>query len=118
VAYVFTDAQDARAGDALLRRPRHYWRASLALERGAFKATLSWTREGERRDELYGDDGFGLGVGEAPAYELARLSLSYDLAANAQVYLTADNLTDQSYEPVNGFAGAPRSVAVGVRSRF
>ena len=84
---------------------------------GALRADLSWRQVGDRADQIYGDDGFSLGVGTTPAYDLVRLSLAYDMSANTEIYLAGNNLTDEQYEPANAFAGAPRSVMLGVRLR-
>ncbi|MGD9965260.1 MAG: TonB-dependent receptor plug domain-containing protein [Hyphomonadaceae bacterium] len=115
VAYVYTDARDSGAGTPLLRRPMHAWLASLDVERGPMTAQLGWRFTGKRADQIYGDDGFWDGIGVAPAYRVLRASVAWRLTSSAQIYLAADNLTDESYEPVNAFAGAPRSITIGVR---
>lgn len=116
-SYVHTDAEDAATGAALLRRPDQSWAASLAAEHGALSAELGWRQVGARADQLYGDDGVWLGVGEAPSYDLLRASIAWTFAPSVQAYIAADNLSDETYEPANGFAGAPRSVLFGVRLR-
>lgn len=118
VAYVYTDAEDDVAHAPLLRRPKNYWTANLTASHGPFTAVLSWREVGERSDQLYGDDGFAVGVGDTPSYQVTRLSLTYDLNEHAQLYAAADNLFDESYEPVNAFAGAPRSGTIGLRAQF
>ena len=118
VNYVYTDARDEVADAQLLRRPRNYWTADIAIERGPLSAMLSWRDVGERSDKIYDDDGDALGTGDAPRYAVARLSLTYDVTPDAQIYLAADNLFDETYEPVNAFAGAPRSTTLGVRAQF
>ncbi|MBL8546807.1 MAG: TonB-dependent receptor [Hyphomonadaceae bacterium] len=117
VSYVYTDAEDASAGTHLLRRPESMWIASLDFERGPFSGQLAWRRVGERADQIYGSDSFYAGVGVTPEYDVLRASAAWDIAAGAQIYVAAENLTDATYEPVNGFAGAPRSIMVGVRLR-
>ncbi|HVV33411.1 MAG TPA: TonB-dependent receptor [Vitreimonas sp.] len=117
VAYVYTDAKDGVTKAPLLRRPKDYWSADLIATFGALRADLSWRQVGDRADQIYGDDGFSLGVGTTPAYDLVRLSLAYDVSANTEIYLAGNNLTDEQYEPANAFAGAPRSVMLGVRLR-
>jgi vitamin B12 transporter len=118
VAYVYTDARDEVAQTELLRRPKNYWTATLTAIHGPLSATLSWREVSERSDQLYGDDGFALGVGDTPSYQVTRLSLTYDLSDRAQLYVAADNLLDETYEPVNAFAGAPLNGTVGLRARF
>jgi vitamin B12 transporter len=117
LAYVHTQTEDTRTGLALLRRPQHAWSASLRAAHGPFSGEASYRSVGERRDELYGDDGFGLGQGDAPSYELIRVSGAYEFRPGIQAYVAVENALDETYEPVNAFAGAPRSVLVGLRLR-
>ena len=118
IAYVYTDARDDVADMRLLRRPKDYWTAELIATHGAFRADLSWRDIGERSDQIYGNDGFSLGIADTPSYAVTRLSLTYDVTEGAEVYVAADNLFDETYEPANAFAGAPRSVTVGLRARY
>ncbi|MGD9982010.1 MAG: TonB-dependent receptor plug domain-containing protein [Hyphomonadaceae bacterium] len=115
VAYVFTDARDTAAGTPLLRRPDRAWTASLDFDHGPLTAQLAWRFVGKRPDQIYADDGFWTGVGVTPEYHVLRASAAWRFAPGALIYLAADNLADEAYEPVNAFAGAPRSVRVGVR---
>ncbi|ANP47803.1 TonB-dependent receptor domain-containing protein [Candidatus Viadribacter manganicus] len=117
LSYVYTDAQDASTGTRLLRRPQDVWNASLDFEEGAISGQVGWRRVGERSDQIYGDNGFYAGVGITPAYNVFRASAAWNFATGAQIYLAADNLTDEAYEPVDGFAGAPRNVTIGIRLR-
>ncbi|MBY0567029.1 MAG: TonB-dependent receptor [Hyphomonadaceae bacterium] len=117
VSYVYTDAQDEISDTALLRRPQDVWSAAIDIERGALSGHLGWRRVGERADQIYGDDGFSQGVGTTEAYDVLRASVAWSFADGVQAYLAGDNLTDEEYEPVNGFAGAPSNVTIGVRLR-
>ena len=117
LAYVYTDAEDAAANTPLLRRPESMWTAAIEIERGPLSGHLGWRRVGERADQIYGDDGFYLGVGDADAYDVLRASAAWRFAEGAQIYIAGDNLADEDYEPVNGFAGAPSNVTIGVRLR-
>lgn len=117
IAYTHTIAEDASTGASLLRRPEDAWSATLDVSHGQFSGQLGWRYVGERADQIYGDDGFWQGVGVAPSYETARASLAWATSDNVQLYAAAENLADTAYEPVNGFAGVPRSLTVGVRLR-
>lgn len=117
LAYVHTDAVDAIANTPLLRRPEDAWTASLDVAHGRFTARLAWRFVGERADQIYGDDGLWVGVGVTPRYDVLRASAAWQFAPGAQIYVAADNLADETYEPVNAFAGAPRNLIVGVRLR-
>lgn len=117
VSYVYTDAQDSVANTQLLRRPESVWMASLEYDNGPLSGQIGWRRVGERADQIYGDDSFYTGVGDTPAYDVFRASAAWNVTGAAQIYVAIENLTDETYEPVNGFAGAPRAVMVGVRLR-
>jgi vitamin B12 transporter len=117
IAYVYTSAHNASAGAPLLRRPEVAWNASLDIEYGAVSGELAWRRVGERADQIYGNDGVWSGVGLTRAYDVLRASAAWTFVDGARVFVAADNLTDAAYEPVNAFAGAPRSVMLGVRLR-
>jgi vitamin B12 transporter len=115
LSYDNTDARDAATDAALRRRPRHAWNAALIADHGPFNGQISWRQVGARDDIMYGDDGFFLGVGRAEAYEVVRASAGWQTSEHVRLYVAADNLTDDAYEPANGFAGAPRNVLFGVR---
>lgn len=116
-AYVYTDAQDDVADTPLLRRPQDMWSASIDIERGRFSGSFGWRHVGKRADQIYGDDGFYQGVGDTDAYDVLRASAAWRIDDGVQVYIAGDNVADEGYEPVNGFAGAPSNVTVGVRLR-
>lgn len=117
-AYVRTDAIDATTGDALLRRPEETWSAALEAEHGVFSARLSWRQVGDRADQIYGDNGFWEGVGVTPSYDVWRASAAWDVMPEARIYLAIENVADENYEPSNAFAGAPRTMTIGVRTRL
>lgn len=115
LVYANTDARNSDTDEALQRRPRHAWRAELAAEHGPFKAELSWREIGARLDTVYDDFGFFAGTGQVAAYDIVNASASWRASDSIQLYVAADNVLDETYEAVNGFAGAPTSVMVGVR---
>lgn len=116
-AYANTDARDAATDARLQRRPEHAWSAELEAAHGPFIAALSWRQVGARMDTVYDNAGFWAGVGRVEAYELLGASASWAFSDAVQFTISADNLLDETYEPVNGFAGAPASVMFGVRLR-
>lgn len=115
VSYANTDAVNADTGVALSRRAEDAWGAALEVERGPLSAQLAWRRIGERLDTTYDDAGACCGSGEVPAYEVLDASMAWSLGEGARVYVAANNIADEEYEPVNGFAGAPANVLVGLR---
>ncbi len=117
--YANTDAIDADTGDALLRRPEHAFSAAAdwrVTARASLSARYSYT--GERRDVTYDDDGFFLSSnGEVDAFETVDLSGRYDVSESVEVFAAIRNLFDEEYEPAAAFAGAPRTMSIGLRWR-
>jgi vitamin B12 transporter len=115
VVYAQTDAVNAATGVALQRRPEEAWSAELNVDRGPFTGQIAWRQVGARLDTVYNDAGFWSGVSEVEAYDVLRASASWAVSEEMKLYIAADNVLDETYEPVNGFAGAPASVLVGIR---
>jgi vitamin B12 transporter len=115
MSYANTDARDVSSGQPLQRRPRHAWSAHVEAERGPFSAEVSWRQVGARLDTIYDDLGFFSGTGRVAAYDVVRASASWAVNDGVRLYLAGDNLLDETYEPVNGFAGAPASLLAGIR---
>ncbi|MGJ3231265.1 MAG: TonB-dependent receptor domain-containing protein [Oceanicaulis sp.] len=117
--YTYTDAVNADTGARLLRRPEHAWSAS-AEWRPTQKAALSlrYAHTGERLDVTYDDAGFFVASGETvDGFGLVDLSGRYSLSDAVEVFAAATNLLDETYEQPAAFAGAPRTVSIGVRWR-
>ncbi|MBI3437091.1 MAG: TonB-dependent receptor [Proteobacteria bacterium] len=120
VSYDWTRARDANTGAELARRPEHSWRldARMRPARGLGVA-LEWTYVGERRDVTYDDSGAFLNAaGRTPAFNVGAVSATYDIDPHAQIFARIDNISDVTYEQPAAFAGAPRSVIVGLRTRY
>lgn len=115
VSYANTNARDAATDVALARRPRHAWSAEIEVTHGAFAAQIAWREVGARLDTIYNNLGFWAGTGRVQSYEIVRGSASWAASESVQLYVAGDNLLDETYEAVNGFAGAPASVLLGVR---
>ncbi len=113
--YVYTNARDEATGARLLRRPEHAWTLGVDVAQGPFSASASWRSVGRRTDIVYGDDSFSIGAADTPAYDLSRLSFTYAFAEGADAFVAIENAFDEKYEPVNGFAGAPQAITIGLR---
>jgi vitamin B12 transporter len=53
-----------------------------------------------------------------PDYTVLDATVSYDLTDATEVYLRVQNLTDEDYQQVNGYATAGRSVYLGLQAKF
>ena len=119
VDYTYTDAENATTGAQLLRRPEDSF-AVTGTWRPTEIASLSatWRYVGERLDATYDDAGFyASGSGQTPSYDTVDLTGTLDVHDRLQLVLGVRNLLDETYEPVAGFAGAPRAVTFGLRLR-
>ena len=117
--YTYTDAINADTGARLQRRPEHAWSARAVVRPSDFAAvTIRYNHVGERRDVTYGDAGFFIASGQIiDGYQTVDLTGTLDLGEAAQLFLSATNLFDETYEQPAAFAGAPRAVTIGLRWR-
>jgi vitamin B12 transporter len=117
--YTYTDATNADTGARLQRRPEHAWSARAVIRPSDFSAvTVRYSHVGERRDVTYDDAGFFIGSGEViEGYQTVDVTGTLDLGESAQLFLSATNLFDETYEQPAAFAGAPRAVTIGLRWR-
>lgn len=107
-AYTYTDARRPD-GRLLPRVPRNQLSLNLDAELGG-----GWR------------GGFGLvhasgaedGGADSDAYTVYRAQVGYDLGQDRELYLRVENLTDEVYEIVNGFATPRRSIHAGLRASF
>jgi len=117
--YTYTDAINADTGARLQRRPEHAWSARAVVRPSDFAAlTVRYNHVGERRDVTYDDAGFFIASGQLiDGYQTVDLTGTLDLGEAAQLFLSATNLFDETYEQPAAFAGAPRAVTIGLRWR-
>ena len=106
LTYTHTDTRDRDTGLALLRRPRD--KASLVITRRLLcdraRANLYLLYVGPRRDTRVTLD----------EYVTVNASGTYDWNDHIQLFGRLDNLFDEQYEEVNGFATAGASAYGGV----
>lgn len=117
--YTYTDAINADTGARLQRRPEHVWSARAVIRPSDFSAvTVRYSHVGERRDVTYDDAGFFIGSGQViDGYQSVGVTGTLDLGESAQLFVSATNLFDETYEQPAAFAGAPRAVTIGLRWR-
>ncbi|MBT9447299.1 MAG: TonB-dependent receptor [Hyphomonadaceae bacterium] len=120
--YTFTDARATSSPGAprLARRAPHAW--SLAGDvriTENLRLNAGWTWTSSRVDVIYDNTGdFVSGAGRNPGHDFGALALTYAVTDAISVYAAARNVSDTAYEDPNAFAGAPRSVTVGIRGTF
>ncbi|WP_417275330.1 TonB-dependent receptor plug domain-containing protein [Celeribacter halophilus] len=106
-SYTYTDSEND--GARATRVPRHDVVAGLDT---TLSDRLSGTFSVQHVADLL-DTSTRLGD-----YTLFNASLSYDLTDTVQLYLRADNLTDEDYETVGGYNTPGRSAYLGLKASF
>jgi vitamin B12 transporter len=121
LSYTFTDAEepDADGGDRKeLRRPRHMAAASVnhgfAAGRGNLNVNVSYT--GERDDVFFPPFPQEARRVELESYTLVNLAASYQLTPRLRAYGRIENLMDEDYEDIYGFATPGIGVYAGFRA--
>ena len=62
-------------------------------------------------------EGFGTPAA-MPDYTVAHMQISYDVTDRATAYLRVENLFDEEYQEVTGYATSDRAIYVGIRGSF
>jgi vitamin B12 transporter len=115
--YTYTETEDKRTGQDLIRRPKNKFGLDLNyqfLKKG--NANLGIIYVGKRDD---------LDFSVAPTrrvslnqYTLVNLSASYDISKNFQLFGRVENLLDKEYEEVKGYGTPGLSFFGGIRLNF
>lgn len=118
--YAWTDARNADTGARLARRPEHAGSITgTARFSERLQAVASWRFIGARADVTYDNLGaFVNADGRAQAFNVADLGLRYEVSDRVEAFVHVGNVGDESYEQPNAFAGAPRSLRIGLRARY
>ncbi len=72
---------------------------------------------GSRTDTKYNPDFTSVDV-ETGKYTVVNMTANYKLNADLEVYGKVENLTDEEYQTVYGYATSPRAFYAGVRAKF
>ncbi|MEG3662759.1 TonB-dependent receptor plug domain-containing protein [Celeribacter halophilus] len=111
-SYTYTDAKTA--GERAVRVPRHDLVVgidALLTDRLSGQVTLQHVADIIPSEYAPADH-------KVDDYTLFNASLSYDLTDTVQLYLRADNLTDEDYETVGGYNTPGRSAYLGLKASF
>jgi vitamin B12 transporter len=120
LAYTYTDARDADAGTALLRRPKHSVSLTATLK-PTEKLTIApeLLYAGTFHDFLIDNAGVATAdVVSTRAGFLLNLTVTYQLLPQLALFATGRNLTDTRFEPVNGYRTQPTWFLAGVRVKL
>jgi vitamin B12 transporter len=98
-------------GQPLLRRPKHAGSVNARYDRGRFGLGATLLLVGRRSDS----DFLGIGLTENPGYARLDLRARLRIGRKLEVYGTAANLLDRSYQEVLGYPAPGRALRVGLR---
>jgi vitamin B12 transporter len=110
VNYTYTITEDKDTGYELRRRPEHQAAVSINwafLEKA--NVNISARYVGERWEDADNTE-------RLDAYTTVDLSAYYDLTDHFQLFGRIENLLDESYEQIPGFAGSGASYYAGIRA--
>jgi vitamin B12 transporter len=109
--YTSLDARNRTTGSRLMRRPSNTYRIGLdhrfADEGVSVGLNYQWV---DRRDDFDGG-GFVTSVDE---YSLLNATVRWDYTDRVQLFARLDNITDETYEEVWGFATPRFGIYAGV----
>jgi vitamin B12 transporter len=110
VDYTWTDAEDDNSGEALLRRPKHKVDVDLELQptaRTSINLMLNYVADykdisRETSGIIHGDD-----------YAVLDIAAYYQLNKQWRIFGRIENVTDEHYEPADGFQASDRGLFAG-----
>jgi vitamin B12 transporter len=123
VSYTYLDAYelDENGGRSReIRRPRHLATLALRYAFGAGRGHLNLTvnYNGGQLDNYYPPPTFLPEQVELDSYTLADLAVSWRLGKRWELTGRIENLLDEDYEEILGYARPGRAVHAGLRARF
>jgi len=113
--YTDTDAQKSKTGDKLLRRPNH--KADLDIQyqpiaKASFNLTINYISNyndisRETGGTIKGDD-----------YTVFDIAAGYTINKSWRIFGRVENITDEHYEPADGFQAADRAMIAGAELKL
>ncbi len=101
-------------GQELPRRPRHSGAVNIVATAGRMIFNVNATFVGERQDS----DGVGFGVVRNPGFEKVDVGTNVRLHRSLELFARVENVLNQHYEEVLGYASLPLSALAGLRVRW
>ncbi len=118
LGYTYTHI-DSADESARLRRPTSQASASVTLTPlPRLSLTTNVTYTGRFLDYVYDNNGYPLGVRSSNPGTVVNLAARYDINARFTGFVSALNLFDSRFEPVNGYQINGPSVMVGITARM
>ena len=114
LAYTYTDARRPN-GTRLAQVALHDLTLSLDADLSdRLSAGVQLNHMGGRVD----NDPNTFVLGPMPDFTVLNAAVTYDLTDTAEAYLKIENLTDERYQQINGYAASGRAIYVGVSAKF
>ncbi|MDP9190643.1 MAG: TonB-dependent receptor [Acidobacteriota bacterium] len=111
LSYTWLDTKDEATGEELLRRPQHSGSIGFGYQGASYSTQFVIIHKGQRGDVT---DLFPFGTVQNDAYTTADVTVHYRIGSLSP-YVKLENLTDEKYEEVFGYASGRRRAIVGVR---
>lgn len=111
VSWTWLETEQKETGEALLRRPKNSGSAGISWETSRVSTSLAMTYGGER-DDLSPVSPFGRIVNGA--YAVGEIAAEWNLGP-IRPYVVIENVWDETYQEVAGFASPGRRALIGVR---
>jgi vitamin B12 transporter len=111
LSYTWLDTEDEATGEELLRRPEHSGSIGFGYQGASYSAQFVLIHKGQRGDVT---DLFPFGTVQNDAYTTADVTVHYRIGSLSP-YVKLENLSDEKYEEVFGYASGRRRAIVGVR---
>ncbi len=117
LGYTNLDAKD-KEGNDLLRRPKQSLKFGIDYY-GIDKVHLGLNGEyvGKREDIKFNPD-FSQSSVDTGKYTLANFTANYEVDKHLSFYAKVDNITDEEYQTVYGYATSPRAVYAGMKLTY
>lgn len=118
--YTYTDSTQPNAlGESVreVRRPQHMAAINLnyALHNERANINLNVAHTSSQTDEIFPPPSFAAQTVVLADYTLVDLTASYTLSPKATLYARVENLTDENYTDIFGFAAPGRGAYAGIR---
>ena len=111
--YTWTDTEDKKTGQPLLRRPENTAQLNVSRDIGNFSASINLSYHGSSEDLDFSS--FPAQRVKLDAYTLLNLGMQYQLTKQWKLFAKFNNLLDEDYETVLGYNQPGFNGYLGVR---
>jgi len=113
--YTYTDADDNNTGEKLLRRPKH--KADLDIQyqpiaKASINLTVNYVSD---YDDISRETG---GTIKGDDYTVLDIAAEYAISKRWRVFGRVENVTDEHYEPADGFQAPDRGMIAGAELKL